>query len=295
MLRLRNVLFPTDFSDFSFKALPLALALAVEHESDLHMIHRSDGSAGEDRQIQSRRELLSSRVAGLLPDGVAFEPIIEAEDGIAAAPVIVECIKDRRADLVIMTTHGYQGLKRDLMGSVAEEVVRNSGCPVLTVRDTPEIDMEAGFMPASVVVPIDFSTWSIQCLKYAKNWADYYNARLHLVHVVGSPDVPSPYGEDITAFRSSQNEAFLSRSHNALQELAESHQLEKYELTVLNGKPWESLCDYMVEIDASLAIMATRGLSESERRFIGSTAENVVREAPCPVITLKAGIKLPNY
>ena len=93
------------------------------------------------------------------------------ERGIAAAPVILEYARDEEVDLVVLATHGRRGVRRMLMGSVAEEVVRLAARPVLTVR--PDGAQEHGEPPRRILVPVDFSDHSDRALAYGGALADY--------------------------------------------------------------------------------------------------------------------------
>src|SRR5690606_34769986 len=103
---------------------------------------------------------------------------------VAAAPAILQYARDQEMDLVVMGTHGRRGLRRLFLGSVAEEVVRLSVCPVLTVHAGP-IRSEALF--GDILVPIDFSPHSKAALRAAASLAPELGASLDLLHVVEEP------------------------------------------------------------------------------------------------------------
>jgi nucleotide-binding universal stress UspA family protein len=144
MLPIHTILHPTDFSDHSMNACRLACALARDYGATLIVMHVAQQISliyGEtivpsDADLhlgQARDRLLQLDV----PDaGINVQRRIEDGDPIIE---ILRMAEETQADLIVMGTHGRRGLKRILMGSVAEGVTRKARCPVLTVR-TPFAD-----------------------------------------------------------------------------------------------------------------------------------------------------------
>jgi nucleotide-binding universal stress UspA family protein len=143
MLPIRTILCPTDFSAPSEHAFRVACALARDYGATvlaLHVLERPlmtySGVMGAPpaeppsaEQRRAAREHLD-RVAAKDPR-VSVEHLLEEGD---PATAILQIAEERRCDLVVMGSHGRTGLARLLMGSVAEKVLRNAPCPVLTVK-----------------------------------------------------------------------------------------------------------------------------------------------------------------
>jgi nucleotide-binding universal stress UspA family protein len=141
MTRIRKILHPTDFSDSSHLAFRLACSLAGAHGARVHVLHVGrhpvispvEGST----EPACYREGLTEKLHGLVAD----EPGIQVEHQLLFAgdpgPEILRVAKQIGADPIVLGTHGRTGLSRLLMGSVAEQVVRRAGCPVLTVKVSP--------------------------------------------------------------------------------------------------------------------------------------------------------------
>jgi nucleotide-binding universal stress UspA family protein len=146
MIKMKTILHPTDFSEPSKYALGYAVACAKEFEAKLYLLHVIPdipvvtyyGMMGippspefmMDMEKEARKaleNLLPPEVRGTIPvqcllrNGAAFVEIIR-------------CAEEIKADMIVCGTHGRTGLKHVLIGSVAENVVRHSSCPVLTVR-----------------------------------------------------------------------------------------------------------------------------------------------------------------
>lgn len=141
MSAMRTILYPTDFSTDARPAFEVACALASEGRGRLVVLHVErpplatlGGTTGvpplpnEYDGGRLREELQRIRPVRA---GVAVEHRLEYGDPTA---VILEVAQEIGADLIVMGTHGRTGLRRLLMGSVAERVVRKAPCPVLTFR-----------------------------------------------------------------------------------------------------------------------------------------------------------------
>ena len=149
---LKNILYPSDFSELSLKALQYATSFAGAYEAQLHCIHVVDEgyqywmslgpesvpigpSIDELTQLAEKHlgDFKASHLAGLHREAITQvlygRPYVE----------ICQYARDSRTDLIVLATHGRGGLSHALMGGTAEKVVRKAPCPVLTVRD-PEHD-----------------------------------------------------------------------------------------------------------------------------------------------------------
>ena len=143
-IEVRKILAPIDFSDNSQAILDWAAHLALEHESQLLLLHayhlpvefqQLEGAylpADFWASVRTEAETALDRSAQTLRDqGVQVGTIVC--EGYAAT-VIVEEAERRGVDLIVIGTQGRSGLKHLLLGSIAERVVQKAHCPVLTVR-----------------------------------------------------------------------------------------------------------------------------------------------------------------
>jgi nucleotide-binding universal stress UspA family protein len=153
-----RILVPTDFSEPSEAALDYAVAMATRFGASLHLIHvidddrmvtGMDGVAGfvpEAPNVEGATRVAEARLAGVLSsaDRARFYTTSLVLHG-SPPRTIAETALDMRADLIVMGTHGRTGLTHVLLGSVAERVVRNAPCPVLTVHARPGVVIERVF------------------------------------------------------------------------------------------------------------------------------------------------------
>jgi nucleotide-binding universal stress UspA family protein len=138
MFALRCVLFPTDFSEASLAAFPVACSIARDSGAHLVILYvvpsplstdALEAHWDPDRYYKDLWQMLR----GLNPTDPAIPVDYRLEEG-KAETVILQVAKKVEADMIVLGTHGRTGLAHLLMGSVAEHVVRQATCPVLTVR-----------------------------------------------------------------------------------------------------------------------------------------------------------------
>lgn len=143
-----------------------------------------------------------------------------------------------------------------------------------------------------ILVPIDFSDYSKSSLKYAVNFAQHFKSELILIYVV----VPVVYPPDFSMGQIAIPSVDMEMDKRAFEELNNLAKKEipaelKTKVIVKSGKPFIEIIETASEADADLIIIATHGHSGVEHILFGSTAEKVVRKAPCPVLTLREPVK----
>jgi nucleotide-binding universal stress UspA family protein len=145
---IHTILHPTDLSDTSKAAFRLACALARDYSSELLVLHvypppiNGAEEVDRDRSDEIERDLLDA-LHQLTPPNSQLHVDYRVEEG-SPAEVILDV--GRECDLIVMGTHGRSGISRAIMGSVAEHVLRDATCPVVTVRPTVKVpeDVVAG-------------------------------------------------------------------------------------------------------------------------------------------------------
>jgi len=140
----KTIVFPTDFSDASAEALDWVQALAVDMHAAVHCIY-----AVEEPQIYGTldmgpittpsmddlTEYASERLAKFTSEHLANLGTVETAVLIGRpADEIVAYADKQNATMIVMTTHGYSGVKHLILGSTTEDVLRKANCPVLSVR-----------------------------------------------------------------------------------------------------------------------------------------------------------------
>jgi nucleotide-binding universal stress UspA family protein len=144
----------------------------------------------------------------------------------------------------------------------------------------------------SILVPIDFSDYSKGALKYAVEIAKKFNAKMCLIYVIEPVVYPSDFSMGQVSIPAIDNDAY-ERSQEELKKLAEQDIDSSIDVDVIikSGKPFVEINECASEKNIDLIIIATHGHTGVEHLLFGSTAEKVVRKAPCPVLTLREPIK----
>jgi universal stress protein A len=160
--------------------------------------------------------------------------------------------------------------------------------PPVRVANAPIIELVPSLLEIGrVLVPVDFSDCSLKALHYAVRFAEQFGSKLILSHVVESYPVDYVFGikeaMDSNQWRFDQARAQLKWM---CESLAWPRTVTAEEI-VLFGKPFHQICEAAKERNADLIIIATHGRTGLQRLQLGSTAERVVRHAPCPVLVVR--------
>lgn len=176
----------------------------------------------------------------------------------------------------------------------ATKSVRSSGRkkPLrVSKRPTPTkraVSVSSGLPIRHILVPIDFSAYSKNALRYAVPMAEQYGAMLHLVYVIEPTIYPPDLGFGQIVLPSVEEE-LRSKSKAQLENLIadEIGSRVKAEAVVRTGKPHQEILREADEKDIDLIIVATHGHTGVEQILFGSTAMRIVRLAKCPVLTVR--------
>ena len=141
-----------------------------------------------------------------------------------------------------------------------------------------------------ILVPIDFSEHSKNALKYALPFAENFKASIDLLYVVEPTIYPADFSFGQIGFPNVEEE-LRTRGSNELENLMTKEIAGKVDSRkiVRTGKPFYEINQYASEENISLIIIATHGHTGMEHILFGSTAEKVVRKAPCPVLVVRYG------
>jgi nucleotide-binding universal stress UspA family protein len=141
-----------------------------------------------------------------------------------------------------------------------------------------------------ILVPIDFSEHSKNALKYAVPFAEKFKASIDLLYVVEPTIYPADFSFGQIGFPNVEEELRTRGSHE-LENLIAKEIAGKVDARkiVRTGKPFYEINQYALEENSSLIIIATHGHTGMEHILFGSTAEKVVRKAPCPVLVVRYG------
>lgn len=297
-----HILCPVDFSETSLHAVEHAVAIARWNNARLTALHvyppifapvpglpapASRPSEDELRRARERACDLARAAAGGT-GGID----VRVEVGHPAAKIL-ECATMLHADLVVLGTHGASGIEHLLLGSVAEKVLRKASCPVLTVP--PRVRTTSHIPFSRVLCAIDFAEWSNAALRLAASLADASGAALDLVHVVEWPwqEPPPP---DFGVLPRAQADALLefrryltAGATARLRSLASDavHGGEPIAVHVAHGKSYAEILRVADLVCADVIALGVHGRNSIDLALFGSTTNEVIRRASCPVLTVR--------
>jgi len=288
MLHIDRILFPTDGSKSAEFARRHATFLADRHGATLHVVHVEEREPDWSDVIEvTETDVLADLNVDVTElDGSPSQVVQHSLAHPSAAGGILSYAAEHDIDLIVMGTHGRRGVRRLFMGSVAEEVVRRSECPVLTVV-APEHEVQPKSAVERILVPIDFSDHTDLLLDHVREIAHAYDSGIDLVHVVEPVSLPTAYGN---APLKVDADEIKEDARQVLDDYCDALRTEG--LDVLGhlrvGHPADEVLTVAESHGADLVCIATHGRTGVERLLMGSVAEKVVRMAPSPVFTVKS-------
>jgi len=301
MIRIKNILFPTDFSKCAHQALSRASILAKSYDATLHMLHATvlhDDDPHNpafhlpdvDMINTKLRETAIDKMDSVINSYHASDLKIvkKHERGIAPAPVIIDYAEKNDIDLIVMGTHGRRGLRHLLLGSVAEEVVRLSSSPVLTIHEQKAPVPVAGSMER-ILVPVDFSDHAKTALRYAKALAEEYGSTLQVLHIIEESVHPSYYIAGMSSIFDLEPD-IKPKSEDAMRKLFETAEGPQVSATyhLEEGQAAHEIAKFASAQKSDMIVISTHGLTGIEHLLVGSITEKVIRLADCPVFTVKS-------
>jgi len=206
---------------------------------------------------------------------------LELRDGVPAEE-IVRAAREKKADLIALSTHGRSGAFRLVAGSVAEEVLRRADVPVLVTRPSTVIQESR-----RIVVALDGSDRSEAILPDVERLARKLDAEVHVIRVVQLV-IAAGMGEVPVALPPEDPMPYLKGVVRRLEAAG-----LKATAVALEGGAADAILRYVEEASASLLCMATHGRSGLTRLMLGSVAEEVLRKAPCPVLLRRSVAAAP--
>lgn len=300
---IKKVLFPTDFSELSNHALPYAIKMAKIFDAELVMLHAVTLYEHDPNDPEHHFPALQSYCAEVskLADSdlqVCIEELgevgvkvrKEVVQGISPHAAILEFVKDEGdIGLIVMSTHGRSGLKHVLLGSVTENVIRYSPCPVLVVKQ-PEhefLDPETNEVHIrKILFPLDFSKESVAPLDMLRYIAEIASSEIVVFHAVDVEIPPIYYTSGVTSILQ-LDPKLHERVERKMKDLVGST-LEglKVRYEVDEGRAMNLIRSLAMDEQIDLIVMGSRGSHGIGDFLFGSTAARVIQKAVCPVLVV---------
>jgi nucleotide-binding universal stress UspA family protein len=218
------------------------------------------------RAEQQMGELLASDgFEGVPHDG-------RVRSGVEIWSEIESVIESDKIDLVVLGTHGREGLKQLVLGSVAETIFRTAPCPVLVIG--PKVPKKAT-LPVfrDLLFATDLSPASLKAVPFVQAFAEENQADVIVLHV--SPEKVRSREEEVLAVES------LGKW---MRELIPPKLHAEYEVRF--GAPAENILKLAAERQCDLILLGAHHASSFATHVPGAVAHRIVSEAPCPVLTV---------
>jgi len=264
MFPISRILLPMDFSDQCLVMLPYAQAVAAKYNAELILLHVENDNelakAGRDqlRDFDVRRVLYDD------------DP----------AEAIAGFVKSEKIDLIAMPTHGYGIFRQFLIGSVTAKVLHDVTCPVLTGVHMERQPAASAPRFSNVLCAIDLGPQSSGALKWASQFAADFHAELGVVHTV-----PMLTPSDQLLFAGDWMVELVDAARQNVEKLLHSTGVARAAVHIQEGDPAGAVCSLAREAGADLLVIG-RGPQDGESGRLTTQAYGIIRESPCPVISI---------
>jgi nucleotide-binding universal stress UspA family protein len=295
---LKNVLFATDFSATAQAALPYALAISRHYGSMLHAVHvipdfdilvhaQASDPVTFEKAYDAEKCVRLEQMRDLGPDLEEVAHRTHIRHG-KVWEAVSHIISAQDIDLLVLGTRGRGGIEKLVMGSVAEELLRQARCPVLTVgpkasgRVKEEFDAAADDIRVvdlelrQILLALDFNPASLRAAPFAISLAEEFQARLGLLYVIEHAQL-------------SPRQLILERFEELLP--AQSSLGSRPEKIVKCGSVPDEILAGAAECQADMIVLGVRAAKApltGATHFPWSTAHRVIANADCPVLTVRA-------
>jgi nucleotide-binding universal stress UspA family protein len=290
---IRNVLFTTDFSTASVRALPLALAIARQHDATVHVVHvikpaktyvdLEIGIPLDIAEADTRDEAWKQMDAFLPPrliQGVKCSSAVRE----GSLWECVSClIEEYKVDLLILGTKGASGLTKIALGSGAEELFHKATCPVMTIGPHASANGKGQFK--EILFALDFTDQSMRAYPYALEFATESHGSLTVLHVV------LPVSAEFVG-NCGMTEYLEMMRLTAVREVRKStdyahHPVRPY-IIVDCGDPAKVIVQHARQLPADLIVMGVQHRTRFAAHIPWTITHEVVSHAPCPVLTVRS-------
>ncbi len=305
---ITHILVPLDGSRLAATALPYALALAraadarisllsvVEFPPERAGMPSAAAREGDGRHVTESTAYLESVATAVRADGLAATTVVRHGN---PASEILAASEDEGCSLIVISTHGRTGLERLRIGSVAQHVLRHAIIPILVVRPGDDAATEGAATIAAITVALDGSGLAEEALPIATRIATALSIPLTLLRIIPSLTslASTGWGAGYAAYYPVTDEMVADEDQGVREYLeAVATRLRAPGLDVqtrwehsVTSRAAEMIAAALAKQPAGIAVMASHGRGGVLRWALGSTAEEVLDQSPCPILIVRAG------
>jgi len=280
----QKIIVPLDGSDLAERALPYAETIAQMKGSEVILFTVSvDSGERMDRPMQAYLDIKGKELES---HGVKVSTAVAYGN---AAEGIIEFVEKNQVDLLIISTHGYSGIKRWLLGSVAYKVLSSTSASVLLIKSrAPEV---SSVEINKILLPLDgssFSETSIQCVEKLVEGTEAEVMLLRVVEPVILPTADFPAAIDSKqAYRLMAEDQQLAQKYLKEVEAGMGGRGIKIRSQLVVGKAADSIVEVAEKEKVDLIAMTTHGRTGVSHWIHGSVARRVQAESNQPVFLVR--------
>ena len=312
-----------DFSDFTNEILGYSVALCKEFNASLLLVHivtdvdiylGKEAMIVDNVNLQERNILNAKEQLGDMVEDLTIDHEIIVIEG-SPSDEICRLAMEKEIDLVVTATNGKSGIKKLLLGSVTEKLIKSIKRPLLVLH-TKEHDFISldGYeiKLKKIMVGCDFSPDSKLAFDYGLSLAQEFQAEVYLTHVIKptehvelkASDYMDVVPGDFAHWRSSEyvemQEKVTAENRERIKALRKRLEGQLYYMMpqeyenwrpphtdVLTGEPYKELVMHAKEQKVDMIVLGIRGHTLWEKLLVGSTTDRVIRHAPCPVLAVR--------
>ena len=284
-ITVKNILFATDFSPAADAAAPIAIEIAQRYGAKVYGVHVNrfdDYTAAAPNAWAAMAEAAEKETkedAGRLNEQLqCIEHEVVIGEG-SIWEVVSGLIKEKEIDLVVLGTRGRTGLGKTILGSVAEQILRQSPCAVLTVGPHVNVWSDEYAKMREILYATDLTADSPTAAPYAISLAQENQAHLVLLHVI----------EDAKAGDLVDSPEVVDVKERKLQQLVTEQAGLWCDPTYIveQGPAAEKILDVAKRRHTDLIVMGARPAKGFATHLNIGTVHNVVSQATCPVLTVR--------
>ena len=282
---LKSILFATDFSSASDKAASYAKALAVNFRSAVEIVHVFDPSRVATyvesilgAPARERQRTMTESAERLQQDFVAagIDTKTSLQEGHRPYVEVLKLAKQHETELIVAGTHSRWGLERLVIGSTAEDLIRNAECPVLTVGPHAKEPGDGPLVFRTIEYATDFSAEAAKAAVYALSFAQDSGAHIYFCYVAAT---------DATAEdRKALDAPFKAALERMIPE--SSYEWCTPQTVVEHGEAAEGILELADRVHADLIVLGARNASFWLTHIEHGLTPDLLAEAKCPVMTV---------
>ncbi|WP_263368883.1 universal stress protein [Edaphobacter bradus] len=281
---VKKILLATDFSSVSEKAASYAKALARRFSSTVEIVHVFDPSIVTSYEeaiiglpVRERQQVSNEDLERLRDDFSAFGIDVRtmSPEGHRPSAELIQIAKEHEVDLIVAGTQSKSGVERLILGSTAEQLIRNAKCPVLTVGPNAKPLGDAPLAFQTIVYATDFSAEAAKAAVYALSFAQDSGARLYFCYV---PQTATTWKRDFV------DGAFESALKRMIPE--SSYDWCNPECVVEHGDAAKAILELATKVQADLIVLGARKASFWLTYIERGLTPDLLAQATCPVMTV---------